>query len=211
MTNEIPEIPDVPDEIVEAINNDKLAVFIGAGVSRLKPINCMGWDELASKLVDCCYNHGIINFREKETICQFTDHKKIISICHELLKEKGFEENFFEQLKHALKDNEEVATPNIYDDIKRIRGLFITTNVDRHFDKLFPNDKISIVYKETDFRPDNIDRTKLYHIHGSISDPDSLVFTVQQYFKRYKHNTDFIEFLKRIFDEYITFGASLKV
>jgi len=47
------EIPKVPKEIVDAVNNQTLAVFIGAGVSRL--IGCMGWDQLATNLVNRCF------------------------------------------------------------------------------------------------------------------------------------------------------------
>jgi len=53
MKNILP-IPEVPPEIFEAVNNDKLAIFIGAGVSRL--VGCIGWDQLAKELIDRCSN-----------------------------------------------------------------------------------------------------------------------------------------------------------
>ncbi|MCX7727460.1 MAG: hypothetical protein N2053_11510 [Chitinispirillaceae bacterium] len=49
---EIQPIPKIPQKIIEAVDNDKLAVFIGAGVSRL--IGCKGWDQLAQNLVEKC-------------------------------------------------------------------------------------------------------------------------------------------------------------
>lgn len=45
--NMIEQIPPLPKEIVEAVNIENLAIFIGAEVSRL--IGCMGWDQLAQK------------------------------------------------------------------------------------------------------------------------------------------------------------------
>ncbi|MCK5118296.1 MAG: hypothetical protein KAQ78_01860, partial [Candidatus Latescibacteria bacterium] len=51
--NGIEKIPRLPNEIVEAVNNNKLAIFIGAGVSRL--IGCRGWDQLAQALINRCF------------------------------------------------------------------------------------------------------------------------------------------------------------
>ena len=46
-----------------------------------------------------------------------------------------------------------------------------------------------------------MDSTNLYHIHGSIRDRNSLIFTVPVYIQRYT-NLDFRRFLGRIFREY---------
>jgi len=72
----------LPPEILEAVNNENLVVFIGAGVSRL--IGCRGWDQLAQNLVNRCFSakkedgSSCINFKEKETISQYRDHKKMM-------------------------------------------------------------------------------------------------------------------------------------
>jgi len=198
------EIPKVPKEIVDAVNNQTLAVFIGAGVSRL--IGCMGWDQLATNLVNRCFTtkkkdgSGLINYKEKETLIQEKDHKKTITICYYLLKKNGFENIFYKKLKKSLKaDKELIRSQNIYDELYLLRGLFITTNIDEHFDSKF--DPTRIVWREKDFDPSKIDRTKLYHIHGSIKDKDSLIFTVPEYIKRYNNQT-FKDFLEKIFREY---------
>jgi hypothetical protein len=200
----IHEIPELPKEIKEAVNNNRLAVFVGAGVSRL--IGCMGWDQLASNLVNRCFSikkkdgSGIINYKEKETLIQDKDHKKTITKCYYLLKKNGFENIFYKELKKSLKaDKKFIKSQNIYDELYRLRGLFITTNADEHFDNKF--EPTRIVWREEDFDPSKIDRTKLYHIHGSIKDKNSLVFTVLQYIKRYNNQT-FKKFLEKIFSEF---------
>ncbi|MDN5345965.1 MAG: hypothetical protein PWQ73_462 [Petrotoga sp.] len=200
----IPKIPPVPKEIVEAVNNKTLAVFIGAGVSRL--IGCMGWDQLAQNLINKCFSikkqdgSCLINFKEKETLVQNKDHKKTITICYYLLKNNELEDIFYKELENSLKADEELLrSKNTYDELYRLRGLFITTNADEHFDNKF--EPTQIVYREGDFDPSNIDRTKLYHIHGSIKDKNSLIFTVPQYVKRY-NNQIFKSFLERIFEDY---------
>ncbi len=197
MSNSISRPVEVPDEIRDAVNNETLAVFIGAGVSRLKPINCHGWDELAKNLVKRCYKEGIINYKEKDTLSQIQDHKKTITICYHLFKNKNF---FYEEMDKALKEESDIEKPNIYDDIYKLRGLFITTNADTHFDRLFnlPN----ILYQASDFRADRLDSTNLYHIHGSVRDRSSLIFTVSEYMQRYTRDPEFTRFLDRIFREF---------
>jgi len=199
------KIPPTPKEISEAVNNEYLAIFIGAGVSRL--IGCMGWDQLAQNLVNRCFSTKkedsslCINFKEKDTLSQNNDHKKTITICHHILKQNGFEDIFYNEFEKSLEANEKLLkSQNIYDELYGLRGLFITTNADQCFDSKF--EPMRIVYKKEDFTPSNIDRNKLFHIHGSILDKNSLIFTVPQYIQRY-NDLQFKEFLKNIFDKYV--------
>jgi len=194
MREKIEPIPELPGEIIQAVNQDKLAVFIGAGVSRL--VGCLGWDELGRNLAERCFSEGVIIHREKESLAGMKDSRKVLTICHDLLKEKGRENVFFDEMEKSLKDNEEVAAPNIYDDIYRLRGLFVTTNVDRHFHRKFrpPN----IVYRVDELKKDNIDRVKLYHLHGCISHPKTVVFTLRRYFEQY-HTKSFRDFMNAVF------------
>ena len=200
--NEIPPIPVLPHQIVEAINENRLVVFIGAGVSRL--IGCMGWDQLAKNLVKKCHKtkkqdgSKCISFKEKETLLQEQDHKKTITICYGILKENGFEEDFFTEFDMALEDKPELSnTNNIYDQLANIKAVFITTNADQHFDrKYFIEERI--LYKEVHFDSRSIEPRKLYHIHGRQQDRESLVFTVDRYIKRY-NSEKFQQFLTEIF------------
>lgn len=200
--NEIPPIPELPTQIIEAINDNRLVVFIGAGVSRL--IGCMGWDQLAKNLVNKCYDtkkqdgSKCISFKEKETLLQENDYKKTITICYGILKENGFEEDFFTEFDMALEDKPELSnTNNIYDQLANIKAVFITTNADQHFDRKYFFEE-RILYKVEYFDPRSIEPRKLYHIHGRQRDRDSLVFTVDKYIKRY-NNKDFRRFLTEIF------------
>ena len=204
--NIIYRIPIVPPEIVDAVNNDKLAIFIGAGVSRI--IGCIGWDQLAQNLVDRCFltkkkdGSSCINFKEKETLSQSKDYKKTITICHHILKHNDFENIYNDELDKSLvlKNEEHFKNQNIYDELYGLHGLNITTNADQYFDRKF--NPLRIVYKHEDFNLSNIDRTKLYHIHGSILDKEELIFTVRKYIERY-NNKQFKEFLEEIFRNYV--------
>ena len=48
------DVPQLPTEIKDAVDSGDLAVFTGAGASRL--IGCKGWEDLAQDLVTCCYD-----------------------------------------------------------------------------------------------------------------------------------------------------------
>ncbi len=202
-------IPPVPPKILDAVNSKKLAVFVGAGVSRT--MGCKGWDQVADDLVERCASvrrkdgSPNLDYRATEILSQYTDHKKAITICHEIMRENGCENDFFDVLeKSFVLDKKLTQYRDIYNHVYGLRGLFITTNADKHFDQLFNKERI--IYKERDFQPNNIDPTKLYHIHGSIQDRDSLVFTIPGYIDRYRKE-EFRQFLKQIFDEYTVLFA----
>jgi len=197
MSNGISPIPPVPQSIKDAINKEKLAVFIGAGVSRL--VGCLGWGDLARNLIKRCYRQKIINFKERETLFQIQDHKKTITICYHLFHNKHLADLFYEEMSTALKEGNFDDAPPLYKDIYKLRGLFITTNADTHLDHLFhgPN----ILFRLEDFDANRIDKTNLYHIHGSIGDRKSLVFTVSEYISRYSF-LPFQRFLEGIFRDY---------
>lgn len=202
MTNKIEKYPRLPPTILEAVNNGTLAVFVGAGVSRI--VGCLGWGELAKRLLERCFTtkcldgSSCINYKEKDILAINHDHKKTISICYYILKKNNFENIFFEELEKALEPNSDLLkTQNIYDELWGLHGLFITTNADKIFDDKFKPERI---YFER-FNPSTLGQNKLYHIHGLINHPESLVFTVSQYIDSYRYQP-FIDFLKILFSKY---------
>ena len=202
---EIEEYPDIPQEIIEAINSEKLVVFIGAGVSRL--LGCKSWWDLAKKLIDKCYEkkddkgNSIINYRERELLLQTNDSKKLITIAKNILEE----EIFYQEMEKALEPENNKIEENIYDLILELRGICITTNADKILHKYYIEDKRK--YENLDFDIENISTKNLYQIHGRIDRRESLIFTVNQYVSRYsvakKENEKFLSFLKDVFSKYI--------
>jgi hypothetical protein len=199
------DMPPVPKGIIEAVNRAEFAVFIGAGVSCLA--GCISWQDLALRLVDKCYSlndgdalAGKLNFRQKERLKKDTDYKKTITIIKEVFSERGTSEQFDQAVYNLLnEDSGVVEYPKIYDELRGIRGLFLTTNVDAKFDKSFGN---RIAHREEDFGYDKPDRDKLYHIHGSIKEPKGIVLTLEQYFERYKEGSKLHKFLETIFQTF---------
>lgn len=195
---DISPIPDLPPEIIQAIENDKLIIFIGAGVSRL--VGCKGWDELAKDLIGACYPKHI-DFNEKETLEVERDHKKTITMCYYLLKNKGEEKKFNEVFDKALepdpKRSKYPESSKIYNVLAKLNAIFITTNADTHFDDFFLKERV--YWEESAFIESNLETRKLFHIHGSQKQRETLVFTVDRYLQRYK-DSKFKKFLKSIFE-----------
>jgi NAD-dependent SIR2 family protein deacetylase len=198
------DMPPLPSAIVEAVNQERFAVFIGAGISRLA--GCISWSELAEGLVEKCASGGVVKltFRQKQMLTRETDYKKTITIIKEIFLENGEKDHFYEEVHNLLYESGRKAEyPEIYNEIKGIRGLFLTTNIDTHFDRLFGT---SVVFNDQDFNYENIDQTKLYHIHGSIEKPEDMVLTLENYFDRYQQSSNSPRrlhgFLSQIFGKY---------
>lgn len=203
------DMPPLPSTIVEAVNKERFAVFIGAGISRLT--GCISWSELAHGLVEKCYSLNCANgaiakfsFRQKQQLKEETDYKKTITIIKEIFSENGYKGRFYEEVDKLLQVNMERAEcPEIYNELLGIRGLFLTTNIDTHFDKLFGT---NVVFHDQDFDFEHIDQTKLYHIHGSIQKPEGMVLTLENYFDRYQQSSSSTNrlhgFLSQVFEKY---------
>ena len=190
------DFPELPDVIQDAVNRDNLVIFIGAGVSAL--VGCMRWPDLAERLAEKCFQKGCINYSEKEQLKKDSDHLKVISVAYELLKEKGKEGDFYRELKKALKPNKKNNCSDIYDRLWKFGGAFITTNADICFHNNFISE--NILRWPEEFKAEGIKRRRLYHIHGCVDSPKSLVFTKNRYLVRYsRKDKPFSEFIDEVF------------
>jgi len=190
-------IPKLPPGIKEAVNRSELAVFIGAGVSKI--LGCKGWSETADELVKVCFQRGLINYKEKKALIQEDNQKKKISICQHILgKDTGT--LFYDVISKSIQSEKARSDKfPIYGELHKLRAVYVTTNVDTCFDDLYFKDLI--IYRPEDFNANIIDREHLYHLHGTINDHNSLIFTVRNYLEHYSKKT-IKEFLERLFSEY---------
>lgn len=201
---------NIPPNLVDAINSNKLAIFIGAGISRY--VDCESWENLSKKLVKKCREENVINFLEQESLLKINDKIKLISIAYQALKDKNGV--FMKEMKYSLKDDniKNIKNPGnnikerrfyeaseLYKDLKNIGNTFITTNADRYFDQFFHPKNIIKDFKRD--VPNRLNKDRLYKIHGCISDKDSLVFLMDEYIEIY-NNPNFNNFIKKIFGEY---------
>ena len=193
--NLIPSIPDLPSELYVAHLQEKLAIFIGAGVSRLA--DCKSWEVLAARLLSICREKKLINYYEEEKIKNFSDNKRKITIAKELLCNNGFEKDFYECFNNCLEFKKDISFP-FFTNLKKIGDIYITTNADKCFESIISDKDTKKDWNYDSVKPE---KKHLYHIHGHQDDNKSLVFTASEYHKRYIDKY-FIDFLKEVFKDY---------
>ncbi|MDR0912904.1 MAG: SIR2 family protein [Methanobrevibacter sp.] len=206
----IEDSPEIPKGIKTALRKNNLVVFLGAGVSRL--LGCASWEELAKNLVDCCYETEIdgkklIPLRVKEILCSGNNYKKTISICKNILKDNEKKDKFYKVIEESLEAKDSSKKIKIYEELKKLiysaypdnEGFFITTNIDTHFTDKFNEN--NVVYNPINNKVP-MRELKLYHLHGSLKDRDSIVLTVDNYIKTYG-TKEIKNFLGRTFRNFV--------
>jgi len=199
-------LPVLPKELKNASLESNLAVFIGAGISRL--LGCWGWGKLADSLIESLYKEKLIKFKEKTSLLSESNRLTKITIAKSIFSENRKEEIFFNVLEKSLKYEKQLIKnlPNqnvhdIYDYIYNLGGLNITTNGDALFHKNFI--KENIIYNKEEFKPELLEtdlKNTLIKIHGSITSRKTMVFSLSEYINRYKD--DFLSFINEVFDKY---------
>lgn len=194
------------ESIIKAANENKLVVFVGAGISKLCGLPL--WGELAHNLLLKCIDSDGLSFTYKDLELlerKSEDSRKKITIARHLMIKQKDESSFAKEIKEQLTIKPEklngVYRDNYTDLPRLLFGLsntIITTNADKILDEVFIEES-DIVYKEEDFDKSRLDgRKTIFHIHGSINDVNSMVFSVADYLKRY-NTKRFRHFLRSIF------------
>ena len=218
-------IPDMPSEIIDAIDANRLIIFVGAGLSKLfrYPL----WNEFAFRLVDNCVKEKSIPLSEKKiwTSGSFSS-MKLVTIAYDSLRKKVGDGKAFEIFKKELtkdeynedklssgdltkKEKEDLEkTRKKIDDIAKYLSNYhskiVTTNADLSIDRThyFKGKKVIKNFKNL-INDDDIKYADLVHIHGTIEDYNSLVFTSEQYAAAYMIETDFGQNLKKLLKDHV--------
>ena len=201
------------EELIREINDlrgRKLILFIGAGVSRAYGLK--NWSEIANELVNELYKskNDSYSTHEISIINNYSNSeikKKILLAEKKLnIEEEGKKKsNYYKVLEECVCYLKEEEVLNKYEEEKEIsilekikdildspNTMCLTTNIDRLIET-----KLNLKKKEISIGSKGYGRVdkKLYKIHGSIEQKETIVFTPNEYFKFYK-NTKQINKLK---------------
>lgn len=191
------EIPELPEEIIQAGLNGELVLFVGAGISML--LGLPSWGELAWKVMTELKDKKLLNFSELEQL-KTLDPKKQLSIARLILDENR------QDLDLAQYFVGFVEGTSIYRSINDIGCACVTTNYDellapRYKDtkddpakpgavKATPvgsTDAIRYSHKG-DFLAKHMDEPgTVVHLHGAFSCPETMVITTKDYLEHYDH------------------------
>lgn len=184
---------DFKDTIIEAANKNNLVVFVGAGLSRL--CGFPSWDKLATSLIDFCTTdpNCDFNYEQNDMIkIKIKDNKELISIAKDILHNTyGGDDTYFKKIYEIFNINnicDEESIDNkkrIVDSMNILTNRIVTTNVDNLLDE---NKYVAYDAKSfNDSKKANV-HSKILHIHGSILNPSTIVFTNKDYLKRYNEH-----------------------
>lgn len=180
-------------------------VFFGAGISKLAGYRL--WEELKYGMVDYFWgNRKKISFQNKinfdfSMTQNLKNHTDIIEAFDYLyfLDRNLFDDGIREIFTHDGK-NENTAVYHELSKLNNKNNFFITTNIDRGFERYLGIDK-----NMTNVFPnfDNERMPLLTYLHGRIDDNSSWVFTRNQYHKAYLGESQpCTKVLKKIFERH---------
>lgn len=201
MTVQIDPIPKIPEALRVAATTRQLVPFIGAGVSQLG--GCPGWDEFANSALKFFVTHGRLSHAALDQIMSLPSRVKL-SVALGLESRHTLPISFSELLKSSTEDRR-ILGDRVYEDLGRLATTFVTTNYDEWLDRAR-----TPLYRYEDLSMRNFDMPNaVFHIHGSVRDPSSMVRTTEEYLLRYAGHqiargsageNPFLTFLEKLFE-----------
>ncbi|MCR5422518.1 MAG: SIR2 family protein [Bacilli bacterium] len=196
-----PSIPKMEQEIIDAIDEGNLLLFLGAGVSKL--IGYPLWFELGKKLADRAVEKGLISLSEKEILLGggFTP-MQIVTILT-----KKFDDNLLgtgkdqviEELSINVDEDSKTAL-QLAEYLSAYNATIVTTNADESLEKQPPLIDRMVLKNFREYESNKFRKFSIIHLHGSISEPKGMVFTSEEYAKAYNIIDTFGNKLKDLFD-----------
>lgn len=192
------EIPRLPPEVVEAAEDGRLVIFIGAGASRL--MGCPSWDGLADGVLRTIAVAEIISYGDLDSLKNL-DARKKLSVATNIAEQARFTIDYKKLLGH------DESKSSIYRHLNGIGCPVVTTNYDLLAAPLVTRDKEG---SSTPVRPLRYCHPHAFlsgrlahpetviHLHGCLEDPASMVVTTKDYLSHY--DNDFVKvFLAELF------------
>jgi hypothetical protein len=165
-----------PDQVLkDAAKHGELVVFVGAGASKL--CGSPDWRGFADQVVGTLEKKGVLSFLEAEQLRGLGDARRTLSIAMALAKEHGIKIDF-DGILHPAKPND--MGVELYELLSSLRPVFVTTNYDKWLDDTRPAEISAELKSGGESEP-----TAVIHLHGSYTDPDSMVVSLKDYIEHY--------------------------
>ncbi len=197
----IPEIPLPPPSIIDAADGGRLVLFVGAGLSRLA--GSPGWEEFADLLLVRLVAKGLINNSVRMQLLTLPI-KQRLSIAKQIAEKSKLRpsaDDFRKMLMTSDSAKKDVGD-DLYRNLSSISNRFVTTNYDEWLEYDFasggvglaPSPVAPIINKRKlvcipgDFKISHLEDGKVVHLHGSLTDPESMIVTTGDYISHYKND-----------------------
>jgi hypothetical protein len=197
MSDEITPLPAIPESLRIAAREGTLVPFIGAGVSRLG--GCPDWDGFANGTLRFFVDKGLLSHAQFDQLSHLGPRIKL-SIAQRLEEQYRVDIDFKALLDprpaSAKRDGEQ-----IYAQLAKLASVFVTTNYDEWLDQqqapqvapltagqspTQPLPSKTILFRPEEFTARSLETPNtIIHIHGSVRERTSMVFTTTHYLDRY--------------------------
>ena len=164
-------------------------------------LNLPSWGEMARLQLKYLRDKEILNFSEMDQLSSL-DPKKQLSIAKEIAHDNNVVLDLTKDLIGHSESN------SIYKKINDIGCVCVTTNYDELLAPRYKNiddgseisASVSRIYQREKFLSAHLDNPgTVIHLHGSVSDEDSMVVTTRDYLEHYD-NPNVKEFLNKLFE-----------
>jgi hypothetical protein len=198
----IEPIPPLPQGLKEAALTGALIPFVGAGASRLA--GCPNWVEFADAALRFFVNQGKFSHGQLAQLSQQPPRVKL-SIALGLQRRHHLPINF-DEILYPSGRNTNPKGRRLYEALSNLGKTFVTTNYDDWLDTAISapppsaniekdtavpaiGQKRTVIYKVEELTPNNLERPHtVFHLHGSLLDPGSMVMTTQHYVRHYAND-----------------------
>ncbi len=196
---------DLPQSLIDAIKNNTLIPFVGAGIS-------MGIKDNKDNLIFKSWTNSLLDAAEILNYEQKTkeataikalldlpdvDYLETASKIHKYLNSNW--NKYLTQIFDKSSENINQSSLQIPKEILKINNLVITTNYDNvlkwaceNKDDLIEWDKKAL-YGQVESLKQNPSKQSIWYLHGKISNPDDIVFTKESYEETYKEDSPVIK------------------
>lgn len=200
------------NDILPYIREQKCALFIGAGISKIA--GCYDWDSVVNDM----FAHPIIQAKEikKEDLTRKFSNEELISYCYQLFIENDIERDYWGIARKAIFFDAELFQKKYLPIVKLLKKInpptpIITTNIDNCLEYTKEYNLSKIFFKPEHFVDTNLSDGGIFHIHGYYENFEESLLLREKYIERYS-NVQFQDFLKGLFRNYsvLFLGYSLR-
>jgi len=184
----------IPPELSQAIKDDKLVIFVGAGLSwnlkNQQGEKLEGWDNMVLKILDDLESKG---FKVDNLVGLIEDDYEPIEVLNLIECNKKFNKT---KIAHFIKKFVDLSEENDFSLHKKLFQLsnkIITTNYDTAFEMEIKELRKNTAYGRKIFELSLLKDSKhpiLFKLHGCYEDIDSMVLFPSQYNALYAIPTD---------------------
>jgi hypothetical protein len=194
------EIPDLPEEVVQAGPGGQLVLFVGAGMSML--LGLPSWSGMARRALDELREKGLLDFSELDQLNALTARTQL-----SIAKLIAAEHKYPLDLARYFRGIDEGTS--VYKAINDIGCTCVTTNYDELLSPRFlavsdgsstAKPFVRIFDREEFFARRLDDMGTVIHLHGSISKSEKMVVTTKEYLEHYDH-VNLKHFLGELFEK----------